>query len=170
MRPLTLAMSPYLALFVAGGVIAMRLALPRKYTATHCTLCGRSICFHCQRRIMDIKTCPTCWRNFKNVKRKSDLNQIKIRRRFIFRMARLISIPFPGAGHYYFGREMKGFVIQAVYTGLLFTFFYGNVFFRAPTEHGAILGFVGLSLIVFMVIILYLLVFFDILKLSYDKP
>jgi len=170
MRPLTLAMSPYLALFVAGGVIAMRLALPRKYTATHCTLCGRSICFHCQRRIMDIKTCPTCWRNFKNVKRKSDLNQIKIRRRFIFRMARLISIPFPGAGHYYFGREMKGFVIQAAYIGLLFTFFFGNSFFRAPTEHGAIVGIVGLSLILFMVFILYLLVFFDILKLSYDKP
>jgi hypothetical protein len=157
-------------LFVAGGVIAMRLALSRKYTANPCPLCGRPICFHCQRRIMDIKTCPTCWRNFKNVKRKSDLNQIKIRRRLIFRMARLISIPFPGAGHYYFGREMKGFVIQAVYIGILFTFFFGNGLFRAPTEHGAIIGGVGLSLILFMVVILYLLVFFDILKLSYDKP
>jgi tetratricopeptide (TPR) repeat protein len=170
MSPLTLEASPYLMLFVAGGVIAMRLALSRKYTATQCTLCGRPICYHCQRRIMDIKTCSTCWRNFKNVKRKSDLNQIKIRRRRIFRMARLISIPFPGAGHYYFGREMKGFVIQGIYIGILFTFFFGNGFFRAPTEHGAIVGTVGLSLILFMVVIIYLLVFFDILNISNDKP
>jgi len=169
MRPLTLETSPYLMVLLAGGVIVMRLALSRKYTATHCTLCGRPICFHCQRRIMDIKTCPICWRNFKNVKRKSDLHQIKIRRRWTFRMARWISVPFPGAGHYYFGREMKGFIIQGVYIGVLFTLFFRNGFFRAPTEHGDIVGMVGFSLIVFMVLILYLLVFFDILKLSYDK-
>lgn len=169
MRPLTLETSPYLILILAGGVIVMRLALSRKYTAAHCSLCGRPICFHCQRRILDIKTCSTCWRNFKNVKRKSDLHQIKIRRRWTFRMARWISVPFPGAGHYFFGREMKGFVMQAVYIGALFTLFFGNGFFRAPTEHGEIVGMVGVSLILFMVVILYLLVFFDILKLSYDK-
>jgi tetratricopeptide (TPR) repeat protein len=170
MRPLTLETSPYLLLSLAGGVTAMRLALSRKYTATTCTLCGRPICFHCQRRIMDIKTCSTCWRNFKNVKRKSDLHQIKIRRRWITRMARWISVPFPGAGHYYFGREVKGFVLQAVYIGVLFAIFFRNGFFRAPTEHGEIVGIVGLSLILFMVVILYLLVFFDINKISYDKP
>ncbi|MBI3597744.1 MAG: tetratricopeptide repeat protein [Nitrospirae bacterium] len=169
MRPLSLETSPYLLVFVAGGVIAMRLALSRKYTAIPCTLCGRPICFHCQRRILDIKTCSTCWRNFKNVKRKSDLHQIKIRRRWIFRTARWISILFPGAGHFYFGQEMKGFVFQAVFIGILFTFFFRSGFSRAPTEHGEILGFVSLSLILFVFVILYGLVFYDVLKLSYDK-
>jgi hypothetical protein len=65
---------------------------------------------------------------------------------------------------------VKGFVLQAVYIGFLFAIFFRNGFIRVPTEHGEIVGIVGLSLILFMIVILYLLVFFDILKLSYDKP
>jgi tetratricopeptide (TPR) repeat protein len=167
--PLSIGKSPYFLLFFASGVIAAHLALSRKYTAAPCTLCGRPVCYHCQRRILDLKTCATCWRNFKNVKRKSDLRQIKTRRRWIFRTARWISILFPGAGHFYFGQEIKGFVFLTVFFGTLFAFFFRNGFPQAPMEHGEILGFVSLSLILTALVILYALVLHDISKLSYDN-
>lgn len=169
MGPLTLDRSMYLFFIVAAGVIAIRLALSKEHIPTQCTLCGRAICYHCQRRIMDQKTCSACWKNFKNVKRKSDLLQIKFRRRWTFRAARWISIAFPGAGHYFFEREMKGFLIQTVFVGGLFTFFYRNGFLRPPNQHGEILGNVGLFLILFIFINLYLWVYFDLSKLSYDR-
>ncbi|HET6466654.1 MAG TPA: tetratricopeptide repeat protein [Nitrospiria bacterium] len=169
MAPLSLKMSPYLLVFFTGGVIVMRLALPRKYTAAPCTLCGRPICFQCQRRIFDQKTCVMCWRNYKSIKRKTDLRQIKTRRRWIFRTAQWISVLLPGAGHFYFGREIKGFIFQAVFIGILFAFLGGNGFLRAPTEHGDILGLGGLAMIVSGLIVLYLLVFHDILRISYEK-
>jgi len=167
--PLPLGKSPYFALFLAGGVIVSHLALSRKFTAAPCALCGRPICFHCQRRILDHKTCSTCWRNFKNVKRKSDLRQIKTRRRWIFRTARWISILFPGAGHFYFGQELKGFIFLTVFIGILFAFFFRNGFPHAPFEHGEIFGIVGLSLILLVLVVLYGWVLHDILKVSYDN-
>jgi hypothetical protein len=169
LRPLSFDMSPIVLGLFAGGVVLLRLVVSRKITATDCALCGRSICFHCQRRILDIKTCNQCWSGAKNVKRKTDLRQIKIRQRWIHRIARWISVFFPGAGHFYLGWGMRGFVFLAVYMGLVFTVLFRNRFFQLPEERGGILGFGGVLFVVLGLVFLYFQVFRDLIKASHER-
>ncbi|MEK6683594.1 MAG: tetratricopeptide repeat protein [Nitrospirota bacterium] len=169
LAPLPLDASPILLVLFAGGVIVLRLVVSRKLTATDCALCGRAICFHCQRRILDLKTCAGCWSGSKNVKRKADLPQIKIRQRWIHRIAQWISVFFPGAGHFYIGWGMRGFVFLAFFMGIVFTVFFRNRFFQLPGERAGILGFGGLLIVILGLAILYLQVFRDLVGASHEK-
>ncbi len=169
LTPLSLDASPILLVLFAGGVLVLRLAISRKFTATACALCGHSICFHCQRRILDLKTCAICWSGSKNVKRKADLRQIKLRQRWIHQCARWISIFFPGAGHFYIGWGMRGFVFLAVFMGLVFTVFFRNRFFLLPGERGGILGFGGVLIVILGWVVLYFQVFRDLARASHEK-
>ena len=169
LTPLSLDASPVLLVLFAGGVIVLRMGVSRKFTATDCALCGQAICFHCQRRILDLKTCTKCWSGSKNVKRKADLRQIKTRQRWIHQIARRISIFFPGAGHFYIGWGMRGFVFLAVFMGTVFTVFFRNHFYQYQGERGGILGFSGLLIVILVLVILYFQVFRDLVRASHEK-
>ncbi|MBI3811148.1 MAG: tetratricopeptide repeat protein [Nitrospirae bacterium] len=167
--PLSLDASPILLVLFACGVVGLRLVVSRKFTATGCALCGRAICFHCQRRILDIKTCNRCWNGSKNVRRKTDLRQIKIRQRWIHQLARWISVFFPGAGHFYIGWGARGFVFLATFTGLVFTVLFRNRFFQLSGVRGGVLGFGGFLAVLSGLAILYFQVFRDLIRASHEK-
>jgi len=169
LTPLPLDSSPILLLLFAGGAGVMRLVVSKKFTASGCALCGKTICFHCQRRILDIKTCNRCWSISKNVRRKADLRQIKIRQRWIQKVARLISVVFPGAGHFYIGWSIRGFIFLAVFMAIVFTVLFRNRFLHLPGERGGILGFGGILLLLLALAVLYLMVFYDLIKASHEK-
>ncbi|HLG25576.1 MAG TPA: hypothetical protein VI588_02160, partial [Candidatus Gracilibacteria bacterium] len=168
--PLTLNMSPVLLGLFAAGVIVIRLTVSRKITASGCALCGRPICFHCQRRVLDLKTCDTCWGGSKNVKRKKDLRPLKMRQRRIHQWAQWISVAFPGSGHLYLGRGVRGFIFSGFFIGILFTLLFRNRFFQSPGEPAGILGFVGMTGIITGLVVLYIQVFRDLVKASHEKP
>jgi tetratricopeptide (TPR) repeat protein len=169
LTPLSLNASPILLVLFAGGAGILRLVVSKKFTATGCALCGRSICFHCQRRILDLKTCNRCWSGSKNVRRKADLRQIKIRQRWTHQIAQWISVFFPGAGHFYIGWGMRGFIFLAMFMGIVFSVLFRNRFFKLPGERGGVLGFGGFSVVALGLVILYFQVFRDLIRSSHEK-
>jgi tetratricopeptide (TPR) repeat protein len=160
MNPLTLNTAPLGVILFGAGAFVLRGVISRKFTATACPLCGRSICYHCQRRVLDVKTCTRCWSSFKNIKRKADLRPLKIRQQWRHRMARGLSVLFPGAGHIYIGRVTRGFIFLAVFMGLFFTLLFRTEFLQPPGEQ-SLIGFVGSLIIGVGLFFLYLKVFWE---------
>ena len=169
LMPLSLDASPLLLILFAGGAGVVRLVVSKKLTASGCALCGGSICLHCQRRILDLKTCHRCWSGSKNVKRKAELRQIKIRQRWIHQIARWISVFFPGAGHVYIGWGVRGLIFLSLFMGMVFAVLFRNRFFQLPGERGGVLGFAGFSIIILGWVILYFRVFRDLIRASHEK-
>jgi tetratricopeptide (TPR) repeat protein len=160
MNPLTLSTAPWVLVLFGGGVIVLRGVMSRKFTATACPMCGRSICYHCQRRVLDVKTCSTCWNSFKNIKRKADLRRLKIRQQWNHRLAQWISVFFPGAGHIFIGRVTRGFIFLAVFMAFVFTLLFRNEFLQIPGDQGTI-GVVGSLVIGIGLLVLYIKVFLE---------
>ncbi|MBI1819705.1 MAG: tetratricopeptide repeat protein, partial [Nitrospirae bacterium] len=168
-KPLPLNASPMLLIFLMGGVFVIRWVSSRKYTATVCAVCGQPICFHCQRRVFDLKICAICWSSFKNIKRKSDIRQIRYRRRWLLRTARMLSAFFPGTGHLYIGRGASGFIFSTLFLGMVCVVFFQNAFFRMPGEYGSILGPGSGAVIVSVLLVLYIQVFRSLGKASDER-
>jgi len=169
LSPLSSSNVLILPVLFSGGLIVMRLLISRKVTAADCALCGRPICFHCQRRILDQKTCSHCWNGSKNVKRKADLRQLKIRQRWILKMARWSSVFLPGAGHLYFGRGIRGLVFSALFIGMVFTLFFRNHFYHLPAQRGGFLGVIGTLVLVIGFAFLYIFVHLDLVRGPQEK-
>lgn len=160
MNPLTLNTALLGLVLFGAGALVLRGVISRKFTAAACPICGRSICYHCQRRVLDVKTCTRCWSSFKNIKRKADLRPLKIRQQWHHRMARGLSILFPGAGHIYIGRVTRGFLFLALFMGLSFTLLFRSEFLQPPGEQNLI-GIVGSLVIGAGLLFLYLKVFWE---------
>jgi tetratricopeptide (TPR) repeat protein len=169
MSPLSFEAAVTLPVLFAAGLIFIRLLIPRKVAAGECSLCGRSICFHCQRRILDLKTCSSCWNGSKNVKRKSELRQFKIRQRWIHKTAQWSSALMPGAGHLYIGQGIRGFSFAAVFLAMIFSILFRDHLFHFPGERGGVFGFLGYLAVVLGFAFFYLLVLFDLQRASHER-
>jgi Tetratricopeptide repeat len=166
--PLTLGGS--LLVLVVSGCLALliRLAIPHKFLAGSCALCGRSICVHCQRRLLDIRTCNPCWQETKNIRRKGELPQLKWRQRWNHRVAGLLSIFLPGAGHIYLGRVTRGVAFLAIFMGILYPVFFHGAFLRIPGETNA-LGWVGTLVVILVFVLLYSRTLLEILRQAPER-
>jgi len=154
LSPLTLG-SSLAALVVSGGLaLLIRLAIPHKFLASSCALCGRSICVHCQRRLLDIRACHSCWQESKNVRRKGDLHQLKWRQRWNHRVAGLLSILLPGAGQIFLGKVTRGIAYLAIFMGILYLVFFHDTFLKIPGEAN-VLGWVGTIVVILVLVFLY---------------
>jgi TM2 domain-containing membrane protein YozV len=154
LSPLTLGGSLAVLVVTGGLALLIRLAIPHKFLGGSCALCGRSICVHCQRRLLDIKICNPCWQESKNIRRKGDLRQLKWRQRWNHRVAGLLSLLLPGAGHIYLGKVARGFAFLAIFMGVLYLVFFPSAFLKIPGETNAF-GWVGTLVVILVLVLLY---------------
>ena len=138
-----------------------------RYVASHCSLCAKPICYRCQRRRFDLRTCHDCWTTSKNIQRKSDLRQILIMGTRNYRIGRLLSMFIPGSGQLLLGRMFTGTIYVSVFMGILFGLLFQNALLLAPGEHWTFLGAgTGLGILICLAVI-YTISFRNIEKISF---
>ena len=165
--PLPLKSSP---LVLAGFPAALGLLwflFSARYAASRCSLCEKPICFRCQRRRFDLRTCHDCWATSKNIQRKSDLRQIRIMGTRNYRIGRLLSVLFPGAGQLFLGRLFPGIIYLSLFMGIPLGLLFQNSLLLAPGEHWTFLGAgSGLSILIYLPAI-YIIAFRNIEKIAF---
>ena len=122
-------------IILAGGavlVLLFRLILNAKRIAISCALCSRSICFHCQRRLIDLRVCQSCWAPLKNVKRKAELPLLQSKIVRTRGLGLVLSLLLPGVGNLYRKQSISGFVFVLIFLAGLLELLIGSDFLPSP--------------------------------------
>lgn len=160
--PLSLRISPLLAVAWLMGLFFKDSSRVRKRLPTTCQSCGRSICNRCQRQLFDFKVCNPCWSSLKIMRKRTEVSP-HIRRGDRNYNAGLLLSFLPGGGHLYLRETFKGIGLVGAFFLLLGYRFFGGIFHPNLMWH---LDDQRVIWVTFMVLLLYLISIVDIWRMK----
>ena len=110
---------------IATLILFAVLSVVQRQSAFGCQTCGRIVCKRCQQSLFEFSVCDRCWTHLKKTKRRSEVSQAEeqlIRKRQI---AFLMTLLFPGSGHFYLGRAYHGIIFSGLVAFSLFVWWFG---------------------------------------------
>jgi tetratricopeptide (TPR) repeat protein len=153
---------------IAVLIILAILSIVRKKAtiAFECQTCNRIVCKRCQKSLFDLSVCHRCWAKLKETKRRGELAQAEDRLIKKRQIAFVMTLLFPGSGHFYLRQALHGFLFSCLVAFLLFAWWFGAGMTYPLSNVVPTSGLFGLSVTMVIFSVSYYLILKHMIKLG----